>query len=74
MLTFAFMHHPYFVCITFSMPSPHIFTFLMFFFFFFFCVHNKFKAAFTILSVTEDKGGDSLACNRSFVQCEFLVF
>ena len=31
MLTFAFMHHPYLVCILFGMPSLHLFTFLMFF-------------------------------------------
>ena len=29
MLTFAFMHHPYLVCILFGMPSLHLFTFLM---------------------------------------------
>ena len=29
--TFAFMHHPYLVCIVFGMPSLHLFTFLMFF-------------------------------------------
>ena len=34
MLTFAFMHHPYLVCILFGMPSLHLFTFLMFFIFF----------------------------------------
>ena len=33
MLTFAFMHHPYLVCILFGMPSLHLFTFLMFFIF-----------------------------------------
>ena len=33
MLTFAFMHHPYLVCILFGMPSLHLFTFLMFFYF-----------------------------------------
>ena len=32
MLTFAFMHHPYLVCILFDMPSLHLFTFVMFFF------------------------------------------
>ena len=31
MLTFAFMHYPYLVCILFGMPSLHLFTFLMFF-------------------------------------------
>ena len=31
MLTFAFMHYPYPVCILFGMPSLHLFTFLMFF-------------------------------------------
>ena len=31
MLTFAFMHHPYLVCVLFGMPSLHPFTFLMFF-------------------------------------------
>ena len=30
-LTFAFMHHPYLVCILFGMPSLHLFTFSMFF-------------------------------------------
>ena len=30
MLTFAFMHYPYLVCILFGMPSLHLFTFLMF--------------------------------------------
>ena len=30
MLTFAFMHHPYLVCILFGMPSLHPSTFLMF--------------------------------------------
>ena len=35
MLTFAFMHHPYLVCILFGMPSLHLFTFLMFFIFLF---------------------------------------
>ena len=35
MLTFAFMHHPYLVCILFGMPSLHLFTFLMFFLFLF---------------------------------------
>ena len=30
MLTFAFMHHPYLVCILFGMPSLHHFTFLIF--------------------------------------------
>ena len=30
MLTFAFIHHPYLVCILFGMPSLHLFTFLMF--------------------------------------------
>ena len=34
-LTFAFMHHPYLVCILFGMPSLHLFTFLMFFYYFF---------------------------------------
>ena len=33
MLTFAFMDHPYLVCILFGMPSLHLFTFLMFFLF-----------------------------------------
>ena len=33
MLTFAFMHHPYLVCILFGIPSLHLFTFLMFHFF-----------------------------------------
>ena len=28
MLIFAFMHHPYLVCIPFGMPSLHLFTFL----------------------------------------------
>ena len=28
MLTFAFIHHPYLVCILFGMPSLHLFTFL----------------------------------------------
>ena len=32
---FAFMHHPYLVCILFGMPSLHLFTFLMFFIFLF---------------------------------------
>ena len=32
MLTFAFMHYPYLVCILFGMPSLHLFTFLMDFF------------------------------------------
>ena len=27
MLTFAFMHYPYLVCILFGMPSLHLFTF-----------------------------------------------
>ena len=31
MLTFAFMHYPYLVCILFGMPSLHLFTFVMFF-------------------------------------------
>ena len=35
MLTFAFMYHPYLVCILFGMPSLHLFTFLMFFIFLF---------------------------------------
>ena len=35
MLTFAFMHHPYLVCILFGTPSLHLFTFLVFFNFFF---------------------------------------
>jgi len=26
MLTFAFVHHPYLVCILFGMPSLHLFT------------------------------------------------
>ena len=30
MLTFAFMHHPYLVCILFGMPSLHLYTFLLF--------------------------------------------
>ena len=30
MLTFAFMHHPYLVCILFGMSSLHLFTFLVF--------------------------------------------
>ena len=30
MLTFAFMHYSYLVCILFGMPSLHLFTFLMF--------------------------------------------
>ena len=30
MLTLAFMHCPYLVCILFGMPSLHLFTFLMF--------------------------------------------
>ena len=29
MLTFAFMHYPYLVCILFSMPSLHLFTFFL---------------------------------------------
>ena len=31
MLTFAFMHYPYLVCLLFGMPPLHLFTFLMFF-------------------------------------------
>ena len=34
MLTFAFMHHPYLVCIFFGMPSLHLFTFFNVFFYF----------------------------------------
>ena len=34
-LTFAFMHHPYLVCILFDMPSLDLFTLLMFFIFLF---------------------------------------
>ena len=30
-MTFAFMHHPYLVCILFGMPSLDLFTFVMFF-------------------------------------------
>ena len=44
MLTFAFMHHPYLVCILFGMPSLHLLTFLMFFnflFLYFFDVNLK---------------------------------
>ena len=41
-VTFAFMHHPYLVCILFGMPSLHLFTFLMFFYFFLFsCTTNS---------------------------------
>ena len=39
MLTFAFMHHPYLVCILFGMPFLHLFTFLMFFLFLFSCIY-----------------------------------
>ena len=38
-LTFAFMHHPYLVCILFGMPSLHLFTFLMIVFLYFFGVN-----------------------------------
>jgi len=31
--TFAFMHHPFLVCILIGMPSLHLFTFLMLFIF-----------------------------------------
>ena len=43
MLTFAFMHHSYLVCILFGMPSLHLFTFLMFFIFFCNCATNQKK-------------------------------
>ena len=29
---FAFMHHPYLVCVRFGMPSLHLFTFVYFLF------------------------------------------
>ena len=34
-LTFAFVHHPYLVCILFGLPSLHLSTFLMFFIYLF---------------------------------------
>ena len=34
MLAFAFMHHPYLVCIFFGMPCPHLYIFNVFIFLF----------------------------------------
>ena len=46
------MHYPYLVCILFSMPSLHLFTFLKVLFLYFFDVTVRPKPKKNILSVT----------------------
>ena len=52
MLTFAFMHYPYLVCILFGMPSLHLFTFLMFFKSFIMMITVTAKIIITITATT----------------------
>ena len=54
MLTFAFMHYPYLVCLLFGMPSLHLFTFLMFLSLVsvLFCWNGKYIAVLAYIIVT----------------------
>ena len=48
MFTYAFMHHPYLVCILFGKPSLHLFTFLIYFLVYM-TVSIYYKFVYTIL-------------------------
>ena len=69
MLTFAFMHHPYLVCILFGMPSLHLFTFLNVFYFLVYLWHKWFHFELWI------GGGINLSCGfLSAVLRDFMFF
>ena len=72
-LTFAFMHHPYLVCILFGMPFLHLFTFLMFFIFFMKSKEGNRKrpgGSYPIVLSLDGKSGND---NQQRVPVQYLI-